>query len=189
MKKYLLIFLILFSCPSVKGQDTITYKFVDENILDYNGERLFWFAQDFSYQRIYIKDSIFKETPGLLYDGKPYKFKIQKGCWYINKTGKWQLFYSPNINVIPKIKLYYSGGKKSWLFDFETIRTDTLFGHYCIIYTTNPIAKIIYKSKNTIEEKRLSISHIGNYWFSPELGIIKIETGGATNYIREDIIN
>ncbi|MCL2598064.1 MAG: hypothetical protein FWD66_10550 [Paludibacter sp.] len=188
MKKILLAFLLFF-CLSSNGQDTVAYRFIDENILNYKNikdvdEDIF--AKSFTYQRIYDKDSVFKEIPGLLYDGKPYKFKILGDNWFIKKAGKWQLFYLPYAPITPKIKIYFPD-RDSWYFNFKAVRTDTLFGHRCIIYEIEPIPKIRTIGKiQTITTTELGDSP--RYWFSPKFGIIKIETGGARNYIREDII-
>jgi len=190
MKKFLLVFLLFF-CLSFNGQNIITYKFIDEKRLNYTKNEKIdedIFDRSFNYQRIFIKDSIFKEIPGLLYDGKPYKFEIINGYWFIKKTGKWQMFYSPyTTTIISKIKIYFSN-KESWYFNFKAVRIDTLFEHHCIIYEIEPIPKVICRIGKIIKFKETGLSHSPRYWFSPELGIIKIETGGETNYIREDII-
>lgn len=189
IKKYSLFVSVLFLCLLVRGQDTTTYKFIDEYRISYHGEEnertVLLFGKSFSYQRIYGKDSIFKEAPGLLYDGRPYEFKIFGDRWFIKKTGKWQLFYSPNTYIIPPIKIYFSN-KESWYFNFKAVRTDTLFGYHCIIYEMEPIPKVIRKSKNKIITRGLYVA-LPRYWFNQELGIIKIEAD-ETNYIREDII-
>ena len=181
----------MFLCLLAQGQNTITYNFIDEYRLSYKGNRdertELLFGKSFSYQRIYIKDSVFKETQGLLYDGKPYKFKIKNGYWYIKKAGKWQVFYSPFTTITPKIKIYFSN-KESWYFNFKPVRTDTLFGHHCIIYEIEAIPKVICRNKKRTITSGISVSDSPRYWFCPELGIIKIETGGAINYIREDIV-
>lgn len=187
IKKYCLFIFALFLYLLVRGQDTTTYKFIDEYRISYKGERNeLLFGKSFSYQRIYGKDSIFKEVPGLLYDGKPYEFKIKNDCWYIKQSEeKWQLFYSPNTDVIPKIKIYLNNGE-SWWFNFDAIKTDTLYGRQCIIYVMKPIEKVIHRGKNKKITQGVSIS-LPKYWFSPELGIIKIEID-EINYIREDVI-
>lgn len=183
MKKYLLGF-VLFVCLSLNSQNIVTYKFIDEYRLRYKGERNerteLLFGESFNYQRIFLNDSLFKEN---LFDGKLYKIKIKNGCWYIKKTGKWQLFYSPYKIATPRLKIYFAN-KNSWWFDFKAVRTDTLFGYNCIIYEMIPIT--IQRGKII---KEFDLAHLPIYWFSPELGIIYIQTGGATNYIREDIIS
>lgn len=183
MKKYSLFTFILFFCFCAQGQDTVTYKFSDINELRYGGNEI-WFAKSFDHQIIYIKNNIFKEPSGL-FDAKPCKFKIQNGCWYIKKTGRWQLFYSPNETVTPKLKIYYSSGDKSWWFNLKAHRTDTIYGHHCIIYYLEPIIKVIRVNENTIDKRGIDVN-LGSYWFNPELGIIRIDTGEHT-YIREDI--
>ncbi|MDR2840236.1 MAG: hypothetical protein LBV75_03065, partial [Paludibacter sp.] len=82
----------------------------------------------------------------------------------------------------PRLKIYFAN-KHSWWFDFKAVRTDTLFGYHCIIYEMNPIE--IQRGRII---KGFILAHSPTYWFSPKLGIIYIQTGGATNYIREDII-
>ena len=191
MNKYYLLIFALFLCFLAQGQNTVTYKFIDEYRLNYKGKKNkcteLLFGKSFSYQRIYTKDSIFKEKPGLLYDGKPYRFKIQNGCWFIKKTGEWQLFYSPDTIVTPKIRIYFLDGE-NWDCYFKAVRTGTLSGHHCIIYEIEPITKVIRRNKKRMITRDRSIGDTPRYWFCPKLGIIKIETGSETNYIREDIL-
>jgi hypothetical protein len=184
MKKTLLFTLFFVFILSLRGQNTVTYKFIDENKLVYKEEKE-WFGSPFYSKRIYIQDSLFRES--LLYDGKPYKFKVQNGFWYIKKTGKWQVFYSPYTSVTPKIKIYFEYGE-SWWMNFKAVRTDTLFGYHCIIYEMEPIPKVICRMGKIIKTIETELAHSPKYWFCPIFGIIKIETGGETNYIREDII-
>jgi hypothetical protein len=189
MKKYLVI-CVLLSSILLQGQDTVTYRFIDTYRLEHKTVDVFNGMQEFNQKRIFYKDSIFIEKErGLLYDNKPYKFKIKDGCWYIKKTGKWQLFYSPNNNITAQLKIYYDE-KKTWWCNFKAVDAQTLFGYDCIIYEFEPVDKLsgfLIGNIGFVGVKSITLGRYVKYWFSPKLGIIKLETAfGST--IREDVI-
>ena len=206
MKKLFIIYL-LFSCGLLKGQDTVTYRFINEEMIENpNFNELYcrtWSIVEFSYKQIYIKNNLFIESPVLLLSCyKPDTFKIENDCWYIKQAGEeWQLFYSPDETIIPKLKYFVGSDEDMWWFYLKKIDEQILFGYQCYIYELEPIPKIIQKvirvrippknkrKKITIDMERelLLGGYYEQYWFNPQLGIIKIDLHvGAV--IREDIV-
>jgi hypothetical protein len=166
MKSYIFIFICGILSTSLRAQDVVNYKFVVENKIITDSLTGFYsgIEYEYSYKRIYQKSNVFEER-GLFSSYSDF-FKIKKGCWY-HKSGKtWRLFYSPRKTINPKIQI-----AERWCI-LHMVDSTKLNGIDCIIYRSESIG---VQSGGELK-----------YWFSPQKGIIKIETDEVT-LIREDI--
>lgn len=176
MKKNLVILILSLICfnQSYCQNKTELYKFVVENKFIIDSITGFYAGGEFefNYKRIYIADSTFNEV-GLFTGTEQDRtlFKIKNRKWYVKYKKKWMLLYSPTktkANILPKIII---GGK---VFDLVNVGMNKIDNIECVIY------------KRVLAERNVNVSGDTNYWFNPQLGIIKIETS-EVNLIREDI--
>jgi hypothetical protein len=124
---------------------------------------------EFSYTRIYIKDSCFQEK-GVwgrdAFTGSSDIFKIKNGNWFIKVKHRWKLFYSKTAEISPTIYVY---GTK---YSLQKEGNEKINGVDCI--------KLYLKSFNFYSGNHTWI------WFSPKYGIIRQDYDGVI-LIREDI--
>ncbi len=202
LKKITPSLVLLLFCASVLGQsDTVEYTFINEYRYMYELEYAKNKLSDPDYEyvhlstisvvvsnmtRIYIKPNVFKED--MLVYRQPYYFKRVGEKWYIKTYNRWYLFYTPNKTLSPIITYLYGSRTedkdKKWKYQFNFVKYDTVLGHKCLVFRFKPMTKRV---GNLIWGKTLS-SHLNTlYWFSPELGFIKV--GNYTPAIRNDILN
>jgi len=122
-------------------------------------------AFEYTYKRVFCGDSCFREV-GLFAGGNDERFKIKNGVWYIWHAKKWDIFYSPDKVVSPKIKI---AGLSYYL---RLRQHQNLHGIECIVYDAVPV--------------NANVSGSIKYWFSPRYGIVQIGTEEVL-LIREDL--
>lgn len=179
-KQVFVFFFILFSIGII-AQNKQTFKFIEINKKpSWDGG---YTQRDYEYTRIIYKDSIFEEV-GLFLNDRNVSFKIKKGCWYIKKGKKWELFYSPKFKISPKIKL----GNLIYTLTYKDV---TKVGKLdCIIYWFE-----YFEADNTTEKNGIKTVHVvsdfggSSYFFNPKYGFVKIVYDNGNEFIREDVLN
>lgn len=167
--KIIHVLLISLCSITAKAQDSGVYKFVVENkqIVDSTTGFYMGIEYEFSYNRVRIDKETFSED-GLLGSTRnsTHLFRVRNGNWYFNINGQWKTFYLRKRKISPNIRmaniflcLKYDG--------YEDVK-----GISCIMYKVVPI--------------NVTVSDLPTFWFSPELGIIRIATNNVT-LIREDV--
>lgn len=159
--KQIALFAILYFAlvQLATSQSVENYRFVVEKkvILDKQTGFYKGASFEFDYKRIYKNKYTFSER-GVFGSGKRTSdtFKILNKEWFLLVDGKWLLFYSNLHTVRPKVRM------ANELFEFIPVGKEVYNDQKCIIYRASPIGGVL-------SEKLY-------YWFSPCLGIIKIET-------------
>lgn len=180
MKKYgfnLLCLLFLFTI-GINAQEKQAFKFIEIN------KKQAWdggyVQRDFEYTRVYHENNIIEEI-GILPGSHSFFFKIKKGNWYIKNLKQWEIFYSPEKNVSPKIFSF-----DRW-FSLKFEKKDFVNTSECSVYTFQNEEYSTKQGDKTIIHSEVNDFPFTQYWFNKELGIIKIRSGDF-EFVREDIL-
>lgn len=169
---YILMTILMQSSYNSVAQKSESYHFTikEKAIVDSISGFYLHSELEFTYHRIFLPDSSFKEVGLFIREDNSQTachFKIKKGNWYIKNKNKWELFYSVNKQISPRVQI---AGR--W-YKFEATKTGEINGNN----------SIIYKPKLINGQSGEEIY----YWFNPQKGIIMLKSDDV-ELIREDLI-
>lgn len=168
----ILIAIVMQLGYSCVAQKTESYHFVvkDKVIIDTSSGLYLHSEFEFTYRRVFLPDSSFKEV-GLFTREKDKRdashFKIKGDRWYIKNKNKWELFYALGKQVTPNVQI---AGR--W-YSFEATKAIEIKGNSCIIYKAK-----LKKGQSGGEMY---------YCFTPRKGVIMLKSDDV-ELIREDML-
>jgi hypothetical protein len=162
MKKVSILLFALLVATQCAGQiKRVTYRYVDNENFNNDNENKIGIGVEFSTQRVYYANNVFKESRLLNGDSEKYiKYKIINGIWYsCDNNGGWRLFFDPHS---------FKGGSLyvfKMRYDVKFVSRKAVRGDELYVLSILP--------------RKIKQNHQSLYYFNPNKGISMISTSGG----------